>query len=99
MSGVDIAKIKKADRDRTITYLQESAKGTPIEDFVNAILRRYKEEVDLFIYNDTDDLYNRVTTETQQPFLTYLNIVIHPSGKRTKDGIIESITGVAWQPN
>lgn len=60
---VEVAKINKSNRDRTITYLQASAIGTPIEDMVNDILKRYKTEVDLFIYNDTEDFKISLDTE------------------------------------
>lgn len=60
---IEIYKINKANRDRTITWLQAEAVGTPIENFVNALLKHYKTEVDLFIYNDTDDFKNAVENE------------------------------------
>lgn len=94
---VELHKVNKTNRDRTITYLQASAIGTPIENFVNELLKEYKEEVDLFVYNDTDDFINAVQNESRQPFLTYLNIVIqppnenYPTGKTVRDSIIEQI--------
>lgn len=95
---VEIAKINKSNRDRTITYLQASGIGTPIENYINALLKRYKNEIDLFIYNDTDDFKNVVESETEQPYLTYLNIVVEapsdefPTGKTVKDSILSQIT-------
>ena len=98
LNVVEIAKIKKSNRDRTITYLQASAKGTPIENYVNVLLKHYKTEVDLFIYNDTEDFKNVINNESEQPFLTYLSIIIevpsekYPNGKTVKDAILEQIT-------
>jgi hypothetical protein len=91
LDKVEIGKIKKSNRDRTITYLQVSGMGTPIEQFVNALLKRYKNEVDLFIYNDTDDFKNKVISETEQPYLTYLNIQTAPNWT-VKDAILKQIS-------
>lgn len=94
---VEIHKINKSNRDRTITYLQASALGTPIESYVNILLKEYKNEIDLFVYNDTDDFYNVVKNEIREPFVSYLNILIqapsekYPNGKTVKDSIIEQI--------
>ena len=95
---VEIAKINKSNRDRTITYLQASGIGTPIESYINTLLKRYKNEIDLFIYNNTDDFKNVVEGETEQPYLTYLNIIVEapsdelPTGKTVKDSILSQIT-------
>lgn len=52
-------------RSRVIDWLQASAVGTPIESFVNALLKHFKTEVDLFIYNNTDDFLTGVANEPQ----------------------------------
>lgn len=95
---VEVFKINKSNRDRTISWLEASAVGTPIEPYVNALLREYKTEVDLYIYNNTNDFIDRVNNETNEPFLTYLNIVVgviteqYPNGKTVKDSITEQIS-------
>lgn len=94
---VEIHKINKSNRDRSITYLQASAIGTPIEPYVNSLLRNYKEEVDLYIYNGTDDFEQAVISESLEPYLSYLNIIIeaptekYPLGKNVRDSILEQI--------
>lgn len=65
LSIIELANISKGNRSRTITYLQTSAIGTPIEAYVNALLKHYKTEVDLFIYNDTEDFINAINAEPQ----------------------------------
>ncbi len=91
LDKVELGKIAKSNRDRTITYLQVSAVGTPIENFVNALLKRYKTEVDLFIYNNTKDFENVIKNETVTPFLNYLNIVVAPPNFTVKDSILKQI--------
>lgn len=97
LNGVAIAKIEKANRDRTITYLQTTARDTPIEDFVNDLLKHYKTEVDLFIYNNTKDFENAIKNESNPLFLQYLGIKLenpsenYPEGKTVKDSILEQI--------
>lgn len=87
---VEIAKINKANRDRSITFLQASSIGTPIEAHVNTLLKRYKTEVDLYIQNGTKDFENVVNAEAKPPFLNYLNILLQPN-LTVKQAIIKQI--------
>jgi Fe-S cluster assembly iron-binding protein IscA len=89
---VEMAKIQKANRDRSITFLQASAIGTPIETFVNELLKRYKSEVELFIQNNTIDFENRLNSESFQPYLTYLNIVVEAPDLTVKKAILRQIS-------
>jgi len=95
---VEIHKINKSNRDRTITYLQASAIGTPIENYVNDILKFCKNEIDLFIYNNTDDFKEKIENTILEPYRTYLNDIIveapseqYPTGKTVKDSILQQI--------
>jgi len=90
LNVVEIAKINKSNRDRSITYLQASAVGTPIESHVNELLRHYKELVDLFIYNNVPDFKNKIQSETEQPYKGYLEIPIAPN-KTVKDSILAQL--------
>lgn len=90
LDKVELAKISRSNRDRSITYLQASAVGTPIETHVNALLKRYKTEVDLYIQNNTKDFENVINAETKQPFLAYLNIALEPNWT-VKQAILKQI--------
>lgn len=100
LNVVEIHKIEKANRDRTISYLHAAAIGTPIEMHVTEVLKHYKEEIDLFIYNNTDDLINAVMAEPQfladgvtpNPIWNYLRIVTQPPDHTVYDTIVEQIS-------
>lgn len=80
LNFVEVAKIEKANRDRTMIYFQASAKGTPVESFVNAILKHYKEQIDLWIYNNTSDWLDAIESEPKNSEIyQYLNIPLKES--------------------
>jgi len=88
---VDVENIKKGNRKRTITYLQGSAKGTPIEIHVNELLSHYFNEVLLYEEGGTTDFENAINNETDPLYLSYLNIVIDEQGKTVKNSILNQI--------
>jgi len=92
LNVVEIAKIEKKNRDRSITYLQAAAIGTPIEPHVNTILKHYKYEVELFIQNGTSDFEDAINAETNPAIVPLLDIVVgvHPDGAplKVKDSIL-----------
>lgn len=80
LNFVEVAKIERANRERTMIYFQASAKGTPVEKFVNAILRHYKEKIDLWVYNNTNDWIDAIDSEPKtSEIYQYLNIQLKPS--------------------
>lgn len=85
-------------RTRIIDYLIAASEGTPIETDVNEILKHYKTEIDLYIYNDTSDFVDGINNETDNTILGYLNRIIappteeYPTGETVKDGILEQIS-------
>jgi len=93
----EVATLKRKRRNRSIDYLRASSIGTPIEEFVTALLKHYKEQIDLYIYNNTLDFNEGVVNETESPYTNYLNIIIeapstdYPTGKKVKDSILEQL--------
>lgn len=73
LDKVELGKIFISNRARTIAYLQTSAIGTPIENGVNALLKRYFTEVGLFVQNNTNDFINALNNESNASFLNLLN--------------------------
>lgn len=93
----EVATLERKRRNRAIDFLRASSVGTPIENYVTALLKHYKEEIDLYIYNNTSDFQNSINNESEAPYINYLNIIIegpsteYPSGKKVKDSILEQI--------
>lgn len=92
----------KYDKDRIarqekISYLQKGAKGTPIEPHVKELLKRYKDEVLLYIQGETEDFEQAVANESNSTYVTYLETPValpnveYPNGKRVRDSINEQI--------
>jgi len=81
-------------RERSIDYLQASAEGTAIENYVKALFKRYSNEIQLFISADTDDFLNSLNNETDAQYIAYLNIVVGADNYTVKDSIINQITNI-----
>ena len=94
----DLDSVLRKRYDRAYTFLRKSAKGTAIEFHVNTILEHYASEVSVWLLGSPQTFIDAVNNETDGTILAYLDIVIHESGKKVKDSIIEQLTGVAWTP-
>lgn len=96
LNSVEIAKIQRSNRERTILYLQASAADTPAAPLINAIIIHYKYEIELWIYNATDDLKNAILNEPEymdeaktipNPIHYYLTIPTVPPNPRFPEGL------------
>lgn len=94
----EVETLLRTRRLRSIDFLVAGAKDTPIESHVNELFKRYKEEVDLYVYNNSDDFKNIVINESESPYKEYLEIIVappsdkYPSGVTVKDGILYQIS-------
>lgn len=79
-------------RQRLISYLQITAKGTPIEAGVETLLKYYFTEVELFIQGGTKDLEDAINNEETQAIKDLLNTVVSAEGTTVKDTILNQIT-------
>lgn len=86
------------DRTSIIYSLKASAIGSAIEPYVNELMSHYKNQIELFISDGANDFKDDVNSESEEPYLTYLNTVVtspsaeYPSGKTVRDWILEKIT-------
>ena len=94
----DLDSVLRKRYDRAYTYLRKPAKGTAIEFHVNSILEHYSSQVSIWLLGNPQAFIDAINNETDGTILAYLDIVIHESGKKVKDAIIEQLTGVAWTP-
>jgi hypothetical protein len=98
LSPVQVANLKKKNRDRTLMYLKATAVGTPIADVVSEILLHYKHEIELWLLNGTSEWATAIVGEQSQPIATYLAIQTeipteaYPNGITVADGIMYQIT-------
>jgi hypothetical protein len=106
LSAVEVANLKKKNRDRTLMYLKSTAENTPAAQFVEAILSHYKYSIELWLLNGTAEWLMAMATEpefeadgvTPNPIYQYLNIQTqipnetYPNGITVKDGISYQIT-------
>lgn len=105
LNPVEVAKLQRANRDRTISYLQATAIGTPIEPYVTAILKHYEKEINLWLFNATDDWANAIINEPEflvdgspNPIYNYLEIQTrpvseeYPTGLNVRQGVLQQIT-------
>lgn len=94
----EVETLLRTRRLRSIDFLVAGAKDTPIETYVNELFKKYKQEVDLYVYNNSDDFKNVVTNESESPYKEYLEIIVappsdkYPSGETVKDGILYQIS-------
>jgi len=95
---VAVANLKKQNRDRTLMYLKATAEGTALETVVDAILKHYKYEIEIWLMNGTSDWVDAIGTEVDATILTYLAIVAeapsanYPNGITVGEGIIMQTT-------
>ena len=96
LNKVEIAKLHRANRERTILYLQASAADTAAAPLITAIIRHYKYQIDLWILNETDDLVNAIRNEpeyyddkvTPNPIYYYLHVPTVPPSERFPNGLM-----------
>ena len=70
--------------DETVYLSGFSARGSPFENALHDLLKKYKTEVDLFIYNDTDDFINAINNEPLVSENTNHNIIPSENGTINK---------------
>ena len=88
----EVSSLLRKRRQRAVDYLRASSVGTPIEKYVNTILKHYKTEIDLFIQGNTPDFLEALQNESDQAIVPLLNIVVSQDGRKVKDTIIYQIT-------
>lgn len=67
------SKARKARQSR-IDFLITQSAGTPVEDFVLALLQRYSVEVLNYVETGSTDLNDAILAESEAPFTNYLAI-------------------------
>lgn len=84
--------VVKADREFNIIALQDGAVGTPVEDYVNELILHYQREIWLYTFFGLPNFAEAVMNETEEPYLTYLDITVDQQGNKVRDLILARIT-------
>lgn len=91
-------KLKRSRSQAAYDYLRNSAKGTPVEPYINAILEHYAPQISLWLLGSKDVLLNAINNESDATIIAYLNLTIAANGKKVKDAVFEQVNGVEFSP-
>jgi|GEM_PF-3950285 len=75
-------------------YLRKAAKGTPIENMVNAILDHYIDAVQKWLLGDPQAFKDAINNETDATIIAYLDTDVHPDPEitfTTKQSILKRL--------